>query len=80
MKVQVITPTSILCSYDSLSMMVVPALEGEMGLLPGHTSIISILIDGKIKLYQNDEVVYEHEIKSGVMQFANDTGVILISA
>jgi F-type H+-transporting ATPase subunit epsilon len=60
-------------------MIVLPSEQGEVGILPRHTSMISELVAGKIKIYCNNEIIEEIEIKSGVAYIKSDQIEIFIS-
>lgn len=49
-KFELVTPESLLCSQD-VGMVVVPANEGNMGVLPRQAPTIATLRDGEICLY-----------------------------
>ena len=58
---------------------VIPAFEGEMGILKDHISIISFLKPGIIKILSKsgDESFY---VEDGIVEFKNDNLSILTSA
>ena len=49
--VEIINPDKSFLSKDDATEVVVPAFEGEMGILRDHISIISFLKPGIIKIY-----------------------------
>ena len=59
--------------------MVVPAFEGEMGILKDHISIISFLKPGIIKIYSKlgEEKYY---VEDGIIEFKNNNLSILTSS
>ena len=56
---------------------VVPALTGEMEVLPNHTPFLSALKKGKIKYIDNNNNVENIDIESGIIE-VNKTEVIVI--
>ena len=50
-KLEVVNPEKSFLSKDDVTEVVVPAFEGEMGILKDHISIISFLKPGIIKIY-----------------------------
>ena len=64
---------------DEVSMVTVPALEGEMGILPGHISIITYLSPGLVKVYQDDLVVESVFIYGGFVEVNQDQVTVLIA-
>ena len=45
----IVTPAALLYSNDAY-MVVVPGVEGEMGLLQGHVPLVSCLADGVVRI------------------------------
>ena len=77
-KVEIVNPEkSFLVKYD-VSEVVVPAFEGEMGILKNHISIISFLKPGIIKILSKsgDENYY---VEDGIVEFKNNNLSILTS-
>lgn len=56
-KVDVITPEK-LAFTDHVDMVVAPAIDGEIGILPGHTPLITRLGVGEIRLKKGNETEY----------------------
>ena len=52
-KVEIVNPEKSFLVIDDVSEVVVPAFEGEMGILKDHISIISFLKPGILRFYQN---------------------------
>ena len=52
-KIEIVNPEKSFLVKEDVSEVVVPAYEGEMGILKDHISIISFLKPGIIKSYQN---------------------------
>ena len=78
-KIEIVNPEkSFLVKYD-VSEVVLPAYEGEMGILKDHISIISFLKPGIIKILSKsgDESYY---IEDGIVEFKNNNLSILTSS
>ena len=62
-KVEIVNPDKSFYSNESVREAVVPAFEGEMGILKDHISIISFLKPGIITILNNssEEKFYELE-------------------
>jgi len=78
-KVEIVNPEkSFLIKEDALEV-VVPAFEGEMGILKDHISIISFLKPGIIKILSKsgDENYY---VEDGIVEFKNNNLSILTSS
>ena len=78
-KVEIVNPEKSFLVKDDVSEVVVPAYEGEMGILKDHISIISFLKPGIIKILSKsgDESYY---IEDGIVEFKNNNLSILTSS
>ncbi len=78
-KVQIVNPEKSFLVKEDVSEVVVPAFEGEMGILKDHISIISFLKPGIIKISSKsgDEKYY---VEDGIVEFKNNNLSILTSA
>ena len=77
-KVEIVNPENSFLVKDDVSEVVVPAFEGEMGILKDHISIISFLKPGIIKILSKsgDENYY---VEDGIVEFKNNNLSILTS-
>jgi len=77
-KIEIINPEKSFLSKDDVTEVVVPALEGEMGILKDHISIISFLKPGIIKIdaKSGEEKFY---VEDGVIEFKNNNLSVLTS-
>ena len=77
-KVEIVNPEKSFLVKDDVSEVVVPAFEGEMGILKDHISIISFLKPGIIKILSKsgDENYY---VEDGIVEFKNNNLSILSS-
>ena len=77
-KIEIVNPEKSFLVKDDVSEVVVPAYEGEMGILKDHISIISFLKPGIIKILSKsgDESYY---IEDGIVEFKNNNLSILTS-
>lgn len=71
LKLQILTPSKVYYTGD-VEMVTLPAIEGEVGILPGHTSMIMELDSGLIKIYQGVKVIHTIFIYNGFVQIDND--------
>ena len=78
-KVEIINPEKSFLVKEDVSEVVVPAFEGEMGILKDHISIISFLKPGIIKILSKsgDENYY---VEDGIIEFKNNNLSILTSS
>ena len=78
-KLQIISPEKIFLSKESVKEVVLPAYEGEMGVLKDHISIISFLKPGIIKVYNSDNKADYFYIEDGIIEFNDNCLTILTS-
>ena len=78
-KFEVVNPEKSFLSKEDVIEVVVPAFEGEMGILKDHISIISFLKPGIIKVYSKigEEKYY---VEDGIIEFKNNNLSILTSS
>ena len=78
-KIEIINPEKYFLSKEDVVEVVVPAFEGEMGILKDHISIISFLKPGLVKVIDTtpgDETYY---VEDGIIEFKNNCLSILTS-
>ena len=78
-KIEIVNPEKSFLVKEDVSEVVVPAYEGEMGILKDHISIISFLKPGIIKILSKsgDENFY---VEDGIVEFKNNNLSILTSS
>ena len=78
-KIEIVNPEQSFLSKEDVTEVVVPAFEGEMGILKDHISIISFLKPGVIKIFSKlgEENYY---IEDGIVEFKNNNLSILTSS
>jgi len=78
-KIEIVNPEKSFLSKEDVTEVVVPAFEGEMGILKDHISIISFLKPGIITIYakSGDEKFY---VEDGILEFKNNNLSILTSS
>ena len=78
-KIEIVNPEKSFLVKEDVSEVVVPAFEGEMGVLKDHISIISFLKPGIIKILSKsgDENYY---VEDGIVEFKNNNLSILTSS
>ena len=77
-KIEIVNPEKSFLVKEDVLEVVVPAFEGEMGILKDHISIISFLKPGVIKILSKsgDENYY---VEDGIVEFKNNDLSILTS-
>jgi F-type H+-transporting ATPase subunit epsilon/F-type H+-transporting ATPase subunit delta len=78
-KIEIVNPEKSFLVKEDVLEVVVPAYEGEMGILKDHISIISFLKPGIIKILSKsgNESYY---IEDGIVEFKNNNLSILTSS
>ncbi len=78
-KLEVVNPEKSFLSKEDVTEVVVPAFEGEMGILKDHISIISFLKPGIITVYSKS-VEEKYFVEDGIIEFKNNNLSILTSS
>ena len=78
-KVEKVNPEKSFLSKENVTEVVVPAFEGEMGILKDHISIISFLKPGIIKVYSKSEE-NKYFVEDGIVEFKDNNLSILTSS
>ena len=78
-KIEIVNPEKSFFSKGDVTEVVVPAFEGEMGILKDHISIISFLKPGIINI-QSKSGEENFFIEDGIVEFKNNNLSILTSS
>jgi F-type H+-transporting ATPase subunit epsilon len=78
-KIEIVNPEKSFLAREDIIEAIVPAFEGEMGILKDHISIISFLKPGIIRIITNsdDESYF---VEDGIVEFKNNNLSILTSS
>ena len=78
-KVEIVNPEKSFLSKENVTEVVLPAFEGEMGILKDHISIISFLKPGIIKIFSKnkEEKFY---VEDGIVEFKDNSLSVLTSS
>ena len=78
-KIDIVNPEKSFLSKDDITEVVVPAFEGEMGILKDHISIISFLKPGIITIYSKtgEDKFF---VEDGIIEFKDNVLSILTSS
>jgi len=78
-KIEIVNPEKSFLSKEDVTEVVVPAFEGEMGILKDHIPIISFLKPGVIKIFSKsgEENYY---VEDGIVEFKNNNLSVLTSS
>ena len=78
-KVEIVNPEKSFLSKEDVTEVVVPAFEGEMGILKDHIAMISFLKPGIIKIYEKSKEE-KYYVEDGIIEFKNNNLSILTSS
>ena len=78
-KIEIVNPEKSFLSKEDATEVVVPAFEGEIGILKDHISIISFLKPGIIKI-QTKSSEEKYYVEDGIIEFKNNNLSILTSS
>ena len=78
-KLEIVNPEKSFLSKDGVLEVVVPAFEGEMGILKDHISIISFLKPGLVRVFESASHVETYYVEDGIIEFKNNCLSILTS-
>ena len=77
--IEIVNPEKSFLKKDNVSEVIVPAFEGELGILKDHISIISFLKPGVIKIFIGNEEE-KFYIEDGIVEFKDNCLSILTSS
>ena len=78
-KLEIINPEKSFFSSENVNEVIIPAFEGDMGILKDHISIISFLKPGIIKVLSNN-VEEKFYVEDGIVEFKDNHLSILTSS
>jgi len=91
MNIKILTPEFVVFEGEVKSVLL-PGKSGDFHIMKDHAAIVASLNGGKVKVYANDipeqfanhftrengsETVFSFPIKSGVVEYSNNKGIIL---
>lgn len=91
MNIKILTPESVVFEGEVKSVLL-PGKSGEFHIMKDHAAVVASLTGGKVKIYTNEiseqyakyftrenekESVFSFPLKSGVVEFNHNKGIIL---
>ena len=73
---ELVSPAKLLLSED-VEMVVVPGGEGDFGVLPGHTPMLTTVRPGIIDIYENDKVTKRIFVEGGFAEVSGERCAVL---
>ena len=77
--IEIVNPEKSFLSKENVSEVVIPAFEGEIGILKDHIPIISFLKPGIIKVFTGTEEE-NYYVEDGIIEFKDNSLSILTSS
>ena len=78
-KVEIVNPEKSFLSKEDVTEVVIPAFEGDMGILKDHISIISFLRPGLLRIIDSKSSEETYYVEDGIIEFKNNCLSILTS-
>jgi len=78
-KVEIINPEKSFLSKEDVAEVVIPAFEGDMGILKDHISIISFLRPGLLRIIDSKSSEEIYYVEDGIIEFKNNCLSVLTS-
>ena len=78
-KIEIVSPEKKIFLDESVTEVVIPAYEGEMGIMKDHISLISFLKPGIIQVLKNSEKKGQFFIEDGIAEFSENCLILLSS-
>tara|TARA_B100000953_G_scaffold226047_1_gene187549 strand:+ start:493 stop:894 length:402 start_codon:yes stop_codon:yes gene_type:complete len=78
-KVEIVNPEKSFLSKEDVTEVMVPAFEGDMGILRDHISIISFLKPGLVRVIDSKSSEETYYVDDGIIEFKNNCLSILTS-
>lgn len=72
----VITPAKAVLDTDAKAV-VVPAFDGEVGVLPGHAAMLALLGTGELRVTKSDDKVQRLVVRGGFLQVLENKVTVL---
>ena len=78
-KLEIVNPEKSFLSKDGVSEVVVPAFEGDMGILKDHISIISFLRPGLLRIIDSKSSEETYYLQDAIIEFKKNCLSVLTS-
>lgn len=73
---EIVSPERLLLS-QSVDMVVIPGSEGDIGVLPGHSPMITLLRGGEVLLYEGERVIARYFVTGGFAEITEERVTVL---
>lgn len=72
-----VSPEKVLLDQP-VSMVVIPGLEGDIGVLPGHAPLLTLLRPGVVTVYEEEKILVKIFVNGGFSEVTPDKCVALV--
>ncbi|MBI2706813.1 MAG: ATP synthase F1 subunit epsilon [Proteobacteria bacterium] len=72
-----VSPEKVLLDQP-VSMVVIPGLEGDIGVLPGHAPLLTLLRPGVVTVYEEEKILVKIFVNGGFSEITPDKCVALV--
>jgi F-type H+-transporting ATPase subunit epsilon len=76
---EIVSPERLLVS-QAVDMVVIPASEGDIGVLPEHSPMIVLLRGGEVILYEGDNITSRYFVTGGFAEITEERCTVLADA
>ena len=76
LNVELVSPTQQVWSGQA-TMVSARTTDGDLGILPGHTPLFGVLVDGAVSIKGEDGTTKEFNVQGGFLSVSNDRFSIL---
>ncbi|MBY0501209.1 MAG: ATP synthase F1 subunit epsilon [Alphaproteobacteria bacterium] len=73
-----VSPEKVLLEQD-VSMVVIPGLEGDIGVLPGHAPLLTLLRPGVVKVYEEEKILVKIFVDGGFSEITPERCMTLVT-
>ncbi len=73
---EIISPEKLLLARD-VDMVVIPGTDGDLGILPGHSKLITGLRGGLVDLYENNKITDRFFVSGGFAEITETRCAVL---
>jgi F-type H+-transporting ATPase subunit epsilon len=73
---EIIGPEKLLLARD-VDMVVIPGTEGDLGILPGHSRMITSLRGGLVDIYENNRIIDRFFVSGGFAEITETQCAVL---
>lgn len=73
---EIVSPAKLLVS-QAVDMVVIPGLEGDLGVLPEHSPMITVLRGGEVILYEGERITARYFVTGGFAEITEERVTVL---